>query len=268
MNMNEAVKYLSFFSASEGVPHVLTTIHKKLVETLDDEVICSLRAELKKVLSDPRKSVKDAAFKALLELAESYPLNEYDPITHDKICPQNRVVVSAGYQFDIYALIEWHNFRPFRAELDEGVAHYKWLLNPVTNQPFFDQDIEHIESFCSKINLEIQGELGNVEYDVAVFLSSSDRDRIANDLGQLIELLSYFRLCICVANGLSLIVLYCILNKIVNENPLLQFGGIIGAGGLIVFGLCAVKKYLDIEIKFSEDGPYSDSDDELGFVVG
>jgi len=170
----------------------------------DDEDIQILRTSLKAILSkDENEKIKsddvslsDAAYNALLALAEYSPINDKDPILQDQIDPDSRVFVSSGYQFDIKKLIEYHQSREFRAVLRE-TEDKKWLLNPFTNDKFSLRDAEHILRVAKQKDITIpivrrhDADEGSVLFDAIL----SAHARITDDVHRVILLpFHYFSL--------------------------------------------------------------------------
>lgn len=130
-----------------------------------ESVINSLRRNLNDIVSNPwnsdiffvddiaNVSIMDAAYSALLTIAELCPLNNEDVITQaDTIDPKNLVVVSTGHQFNIESLINYHNRRGYKFG---DTAGNKLLMNPITNQPFSKKDVDHIMLVARQKGIEI-----------------------------------------------------------------------------------------------------------------
>ncbi len=101
-------------------------------------------------------SLTEAAYTALLAVAEYKPINERDPILLTDIEDSAKVYISTGYQFDIETLILWHNGRSYRGSDLKEQDEKRYLLNPITNQPFSKLDSEYIQREAKKRGIEIQ----------------------------------------------------------------------------------------------------------------
>jgi len=161
----ESIEQLSKFEEREDVSTILSEISNLETSTEIDEATSeSLRSKLSKILSDDTtESVKkdslslaDAAYNALLALAELKPINEEDPILLTEIAPGDRVVVSTGHQFDIKSLIKYHDTRDYRGSTLHETSVSKWLINPITNAMFSARDVAHIQSTAATKGILIQ----------------------------------------------------------------------------------------------------------------
>lgn len=84
----------------------------------------------------------DMIWTCLVELADDFPLNQVDPITQEVISPEFKVVSSTGHQFDIRVLIQFHNKRSLRVDIDKQEKYH--LINPITNLSFSERDEKYI----------------------------------------------------------------------------------------------------------------------------
>ena len=91
-------------------------------------------------------SLKDAAYNALLALAESHPINDVDPVTTDAIPRKNKVVISTGYQFDIETLAEWFREQARNRHLNnlQELFDGNHCTNLYTREALFPEDMEHV----------------------------------------------------------------------------------------------------------------------------
>lgn len=163
----KSVAQLQRFLRDQNVAEIINKLtFLELPESCTDEIIASLRNDLQRILLNSQNqqiifgdlSLKDAAYHSLLALAETYPLNDMDPITLGLILPENRVVISSGHQFDINSLIDFHNRRVMRET--ETFSDYgpegKLLINPLTNSTFSPDDTIHIKKIAGEHNISIR----------------------------------------------------------------------------------------------------------------
>lgn len=114
-----------------------------------DGIIESLRRSLNELVV-ANNGLSDPAYCALLALAEFKPLNTEDPIDLKTINEQDKVYTSTGHQFNINMLIQYHNQRTYRDSILGETQNDKWLLNPITNQPFSLRDVAYIQAVAMK----------------------------------------------------------------------------------------------------------------------
>lgn len=132
-----------------------------------EEEIAELRKNIFLLASNAAHSEEaKQAHKVLLRLAEIMPLNATDPILFEDIEIDDKVFIASGNQFSLSNLIRWHNSRsPGRKDrnLFRG-DHNKFLLNPLTNQPFELKDEEHILQIAEQRGLQILNFISMVNY--------------------------------------------------------------------------------------------------------
>ena len=146
--------YRDFSDDCKNISSIINLCNQPLLNK--EVVINSLRRNLNEIISNMRNadiffadcvanvSIMDAAYSALLTIAELCPLNSEDVIAlTDTIDPKNLVVVSTGHQFDIKSLINYHNQGSYKSSLGETEGN-KSLVNPITNQLFSKKDADHI----------------------------------------------------------------------------------------------------------------------------
>lgn len=134
------------------------------INTKTNEMIDFLRKNLLGIISCKSNngivknglSLTEAAYIALLAVAEYKPINERDPILLTDIEDSAKVYISTGYQFDIETLIRWHNQRPYRGSDLKEQDEKRYLLNPITNQPFSKLDSDHIQREAKKRGIKIK----------------------------------------------------------------------------------------------------------------
>lgn len=131
---------------------------------ISKEKIRVMRVELSRILSQYENDKSDIvtendlnqAYEDVLFLTEFKPINEEDPILLCEIEEDHKIVLSTGHQFDIYALIQYHNSRSYQG-LTLGEQHeQRWLINPLTNQKFSLRDAHRIQAMAKNKNIEIQ----------------------------------------------------------------------------------------------------------------
>jgi hypothetical protein len=85
---------------------------------------------------------------SLLALAVAAPLNPKDPILNAAIQADQQVVISSGHQFNLRALINWHNNREWFSE--ETQQQSKRLRNPITGEIMPDHDFLYIRAVAAE----------------------------------------------------------------------------------------------------------------------
>lgn len=160
LSLATAIKQLEKFSEREGISEILTTLHLLAMPGDVDGRMEFLRKELNQILLDPNNnnittedglSLAEVAHNTLISSAEFRPINPKDPILWDPIEEENRVLVSTGYQYDLRPLIQFHYTRAYRRRLGEGwFCVRKYLINPLTNEPFSLRDVVHIRNIANQ----------------------------------------------------------------------------------------------------------------------
>lgn len=153
-----AIQKLIPFSDKPEVADILDTL-----SAIDKETnVELLRSAVKKILLLDKKnrvmkegiSLSDGAYDTLLALAELKPLNEKDLISLESIDEANKIYTSSGHQYDINSLMNYHQTRSLRYSLKEH-ANKKLLLDPSTNLPFSERDVQHIQAVAKKKGLTV-----------------------------------------------------------------------------------------------------------------
>ncbi len=287
-SISEVIQELSYFSYHKNIPEVLIVLESfrdfktilsqlGISKKIDDETVNSLRSTINNILLDDNNSLitaneiylPDACHRALLALAEFRPINPEDPISFDKINSKKKVFVSTGHQFDIYTLINYHNDRPCRGDLNEEQYNYKQLINPLTNKKFSYMDSTHIRNVAKQKNIEVRSLVDescisviNLAERINIYSSRMSIDEIADNLGLLLsgaELylnkFKYFLMICFVIFGMELMLLGYALDHLVidasnflnpsttrNRAGFLEAGVIIG-GAISITSLVAFSMF-------------------------
>lgn len=103
----------------------------------------------------------DLTYEMLIALAETYPLNDRDPITQRSLTEKDddddaeeeivKIAISTGQIFNLNSLIQYHNVREYRGSDLGETDQSKWLLNPINNTPFNVRDLARIQA-AAQIN--------------------------------------------------------------------------------------------------------------------
>lgn len=124
---------------------VLDKARTELGQFLQDRI-----AELKNGITNA--PLIDLVHQLLILFARLNPINTEDYISCLEITPFDSVVNSAGSQFDIVELLNYHRGRDHRSFMDESVSMKK-LLNPLSNLPFSALDTIYIIARAHEKNL-------------------------------------------------------------------------------------------------------------------
>ncbi len=161
----EAIEQLTKFSNEDRVDisDIITCLNNLELPGEEGGIMGSLRIQLQAILSKNENnnikrdgvSLSDVAYEILLVLAELKPINEIDPITQGEIDENNVVLVSTGHQYNIDSLIDYHNARLYRENLDE-YSDSKFLLHPILNTKFDSRDVAHIQTVATEKGIRIQ----------------------------------------------------------------------------------------------------------------
>lgn len=163
----QAVKILVGFHQQ---PDVIPIIYQLLAikdNSEKEKAAESIRNKLNKILlkaeqksiENSNRTLCDAAYQALLEVACYAPLNQENMVTLDPVDPANCIFISTGHQFDIKDLIHFHNKRNPVFKLGETAGN-KFLLNYYTGSPgspFSDRDKTHILRFAAEKGISVNG---------------------------------------------------------------------------------------------------------------
>ena len=164
----EAIAALTPFDADSYTAHsipALKSAFEALTGESDEPAVTAVRSTCTAIFAAEASaevikdgiSLKQAVHKALLALAYFCPHNAEDPISLGAIEDEKKVAVSTGHQFDIENLVNYHNARPIREAIGETNADgKKWLLNPITNQPFDQEDVRHIQTVAVGLDITIE----------------------------------------------------------------------------------------------------------------
>jgi hypothetical protein len=161
--LDKAIDGLKKFVQYEDVGVILEQLKAIRKKTYEGDV-----AVLRGLLNDlriRRALCSQAAVDSLLALAQTYPLNQTDPITFEPIALKNRIVSSTGHQYDLNQLIRFHNIRVRRE--GEGEGDVKQLIDPLTNTPFAPHDADYIFEKAKKrglVQAEKKPEAVKVDY--------------------------------------------------------------------------------------------------------
>lgn len=147
----ESIAQLKNFSEQDNVKSILNRLMLLELPDSADELIDELRKDLQEILKNSDNdaikfhelSFSDAAYHALLALADFHPRNPEDPITLFTIEPADRIVLSTGYQFDINALA-----LHFEAK--------KEFIDPLTNLIFSPRDQVTIRNAFAVANIKLK----------------------------------------------------------------------------------------------------------------
>ncbi len=173
---------LEKFSADENINSVIERLKessppddKKAREQAESLRVNLLKlTEISKYRGMRKGGVKltDVIYNMLIVLATTYPLNSQDPILFDNFSDDAiKVVCSTGHVYDLRTLIYYHQSRHSRyTDLGESEDD-KWLLNPATNLPFSEYDVERFLAAAKLSLLSIPNlitakkafEIGNVK---------------------------------------------------------------------------------------------------------
>ena len=171
---------LEKFSADENIKSVITKLDENPTPDKVRAYADSLRVNLVKISQIPKymgmkkEGVKliDIIHNMLIVLATTYPLNSQDPILFGDFSDDAiKVVCSTGHVYDLRTLIDYHQSRHSRyTDLGESEDD-KWLLNPATNLPFSEYDVERFLAAAKLSLLSIPNlitakkafEIGNVK---------------------------------------------------------------------------------------------------------
>lgn len=85
-------------------------------------------------------SLAEAAYQALLILAEFQPLNTHDIISLEEIVAMDEVFVSSGHKLNIVNLVDYHNL----LTLQKSVGQRLWPKNNYTNKEFSARECRHL----------------------------------------------------------------------------------------------------------------------------
>lgn len=98
--------------------------------------------------------VKTIATISLVVLAKHCPVNDEDPITLSEISEDDLFTTMNGQKFSLSSLINYHNTRDYRGHKGEQYGS-KFLLNPLSNEPFLSDDAERIMLAAARSNITI-----------------------------------------------------------------------------------------------------------------
>jgi hypothetical protein len=125
---------------------------KKIIKLLNDKDYDKLRTELLRLIQNEdidedffaQQAFMTALNRLVDELAHYYPINEIDPITQDVIEPKDKITLPSGEQFSLTSLVQYHNKRDYRGTLEGEQHNKKYLINPLLNKRFNDDDVKRI----------------------------------------------------------------------------------------------------------------------------
>jgi hypothetical protein len=200
----KAINQLSEFSKCEGVSTILEALKAlEKMSKVEDGSLISLRNQLNTVLADNNSasvnnnnnnlSFADVVYNISLGLAAFRSINDNDPVTQCEISKDNCVFVSTGHQFDIRALIQYHNGRGYRGSALNESPSSKWLLNPFTNKPFSLRDVIHIQAVAEQKGIKIQDlktEENGVQHQSVQQQSAPSVDELFNSIGNNVDVLA------------------------------------------------------------------------------
>lgn len=157
-NLSEAVDKLKRFKDKPEIATVINAL--SLFELLGDVETAEIekpRNILLKIINNPanKEIIKDnlslyeAAYFALIALAEFKPISDEDLSTLDTIAPDLRIGSSAGRFFNIAELVQAHEAQEYKHELGESKWIGKGLNNPYTGTSFHPRDIEQFQAFAA-----------------------------------------------------------------------------------------------------------------------
>lgn len=161
-SITDTIKELTKFSKHENVSMILKDLAALQAKEIQGKdllnTVNSLRKRLKVIESDTNSSritndglfLADAAYNALLALAENSPRNKpsddtkepLDPINRDTIKKNDRVFMSTGYVFDINYLAKW-------------IKTANKYIDPVTGQAISERDQITIQTECSNRKIDL-----------------------------------------------------------------------------------------------------------------
>lgn len=163
--ISAAIGKLSKFSDKEEIPSILMTLSSfEISGDIEDGAIEGLWGKLRAIQSSPanttivrdHSSFSEAAYYALLALAELKPYNDVCFVTLSEIDEENRVVVSSGEHFDIEQLVHYHNTRDYRGSVLGESYDSKYLLSPYTHFKFPARDVQQLKAFAvTKVTKEL-----------------------------------------------------------------------------------------------------------------
>ncbi len=104
----------------------------------------------KEKIPNLKDSFTDVLYQVSLALAAAKPINGEDFATTEKIAPENQIVTSDRYQFDINSIVHWINTKGS-------------FENPYTKSRFNLRDQKTIKSVAAAKNIKI--EMGNLHLD-------------------------------------------------------------------------------------------------------
>lgn len=130
-----------------GSPRALPAMDSQTATAMRESMIAIYQEGLKE---SAEEEMLEIIHEGILTLVGENPINDVDPTTQDEIAAEDRVVTSSGHQFDLPALVAYHHGREYKGlEFKEG-PNSKWLLNPITREPFEKRDVAHILAEAAK----------------------------------------------------------------------------------------------------------------------
>ena len=160
--LEEAIQQLTKFAEHEQAVGAVNTLTFLVMPYAENQLVTVARNNLQSLFSNVANgevkkgelSLADAAYTALIALAEHSPINTNDPCNLDPIPDESRIFVSTGHQFNIEQLILFHNSRNYKGT--QGEFHnQKYLVNPITNLRFSPKDAAHIVKTATAKNIQI-----------------------------------------------------------------------------------------------------------------
>lgn len=139
---------LSLFSRVPGITEVCDRLIS--LDELSESQIESLRRDLQAQVTPhneyvivEKSSLATEAFHALLFLAEKQPINGECPLTLDKVLEKDKIFLSTGHVFDVFALVAHFNQK-------------RDFINPLTTDLRYEErDIEHIKKVVRQKGLTL-----------------------------------------------------------------------------------------------------------------
>lgn len=173
MTISDLIEQLKHFSTECNISEIIRKLSALPQSSNAQNEVELLRKKLQLIVADPGSetkiidelNLKAVAYNCLIALAETYPLNELDPVTLGTIAAENRIVISVGRQYDLPELISYHKKRPLRnvEGSPESNGKNKLLLDPVTNLPFLKEDADHIKIAALTKNIPLSLSIQEIE---------------------------------------------------------------------------------------------------------